>query len=509
MRGGSLLVFVLGALLAFVSCIELPQYDNSMVNKQFSFAKPFLRGHGAIQYWSFGGTTVVTDDYIRLTPASPSRAGFIWTISRVNLEDWEVILEFKISGGGRLGADGFAFWYTQEPMKEGPVYGSKDFWTGLMISFDTFDNDGQRNNPAIVAIENDGTKSFSAATDGMDLQLASCQAYFRSTSKNTRARIRYEGSTNRLWVWTDSYFDNNWILCIDGESVVLPPGYYFGLSAATGALFDNHDIYSVTTYSLRQAEPLGQARTGPTLSPASPKPPISVRVAPQQEPEQPVPPQPVPPQQVRGDPSTQQMDPYYSAILDKLNKLKSEGSEQIPQERQDYPPLPQSGETNVENYLQSLLSSSLEAFQRLEQQLLLIVEVQRKLAESSLTEAYMQTELEAVELHFSSINAANTRAVESLTSFVQDLKTSAGRIGEIATAQVSLLNTIRQQTESLARETKLLNDKIGSTAANTLRTIESRTSLGFWVFFVLFQVAIVAALVIWKKLRDDIARKII
>jgi hypothetical protein len=36
-----------------------------------------------------------------------------------------------------------AFWYTRERMEEGPVFGNRDRWNGLAITFDTFDNDGK------------------------------------------------------------------------------------------------------------------------------------------------------------------------------------------------------------------------------------------------------------------------------------------------------------------------------------------------------------------------------
>ncbi len=51
-------------------------------------------------------------------------------------------LEFRIGGGGKLGADGMALWYTKETKIEGGVFGNTDKWTGLAIIFDTFDNDG-------------------------------------------------------------------------------------------------------------------------------------------------------------------------------------------------------------------------------------------------------------------------------------------------------------------------------------------------------------------------------
>lgn len=53
-----------------------------------------------------------------------------------------------------------AVWYTEERGQEGPVFGSGDKWKGLGVFFDSFDNDGQRNNPYVMAMVNDGTLAY-------------------------------------------------------------------------------------------------------------------------------------------------------------------------------------------------------------------------------------------------------------------------------------------------------------------------------------------------------------
>lgn len=53
-----------------------------------------------------------------------------------------------------------AIWYTAEKGKEGPVFGSNDQWNGLGLFFDSFDNDGLKNNPYVLAMLNDGTKVY-------------------------------------------------------------------------------------------------------------------------------------------------------------------------------------------------------------------------------------------------------------------------------------------------------------------------------------------------------------
>lgn len=49
--------------------------------------------------------------------------------------------EFKVDGQAtNTYGDGLAMWLTDERAQSGPVFGSKDYFTGLGIFFDTFAN---------------------------------------------------------------------------------------------------------------------------------------------------------------------------------------------------------------------------------------------------------------------------------------------------------------------------------------------------------------------------------
>lgn len=55
--------------------------------------------------------------------------------------NWEVHVGFKVHGkGNELFGDGFAIWYTKDRMQTGPVFGSKDHFSGLAIILDTYSN---------------------------------------------------------------------------------------------------------------------------------------------------------------------------------------------------------------------------------------------------------------------------------------------------------------------------------------------------------------------------------
>lgn len=49
---------------------------------------------------------------------------------------------------------------------------------------------------------------------------------------------------------TDLDGKNAWKECLKVENVLLPTGYYFGASATTGDLSDNHDLISMKMYEL-------------------------------------------------------------------------------------------------------------------------------------------------------------------------------------------------------------------------------------------------------------------
>lgn len=95
---------------------------------------------------------------------------------------------------------------------------------------------------------NNGSLHYDHDRDGTLTQLAGCEAKFRNTKFDTLIKIRYEKDT--LTVYTDMENKQVWKTCFAVDGVKLPTGYYFGASAATGDLSDNHEIYSIRMYEL-------------------------------------------------------------------------------------------------------------------------------------------------------------------------------------------------------------------------------------------------------------------
>ncbi|XP_065223195.1 protein ERGIC-53 [Planococcus citri] len=220
---------------------------------KFSFKPPYLaQRDGSVPFWKYGGNAIASADNIRLAPSLKSQKGAIWTKAPINFEWWEADITFRITGRGRIGADGMAFWYVAQPGDyEGTVFGSSDQWNGLGIFFDSFDNDNKHNNPYIMAVLNDGSKVFDHSNDGANQMIAGCLRDFRNKPFSTRARIEYYRNTlTVLFHNGNTQNENDFEVCLRVENVFLPKNGYFGVSAATGGLADDHDVKQFLTHSL-------------------------------------------------------------------------------------------------------------------------------------------------------------------------------------------------------------------------------------------------------------------
>ncbi|CAJ0962931.1 unnamed protein product, partial [Mesorhabditis belari] len=243
---------------ALVCCLFVSTIGQAPTFKRFeykhSFRAPNLaQRDGSIPFWTVAGDAIASQEQLRLAPSMRSRKGIAWNKrSFVESENFQVDVALKVSGQGRIGADGMGLWYTATPGTLGPVFGANDFWTGMGLFFDSFDNDGQKNNPMISLMINDGTRSYDHHTDGSQQILSSCQRDFRNKPFPIRVRIEY--FKNVLTVHVDDGMSQvpRYELCIRAENIFLPRNGYFGASAATGGLADDHDVTDFSVYSLFQ-----------------------------------------------------------------------------------------------------------------------------------------------------------------------------------------------------------------------------------------------------------------
>ena len=97
-----------------------------------SFQAPFTdynsNGQRITASYREGGQTKINEHFIRLTPDRQSKRGHLWSSRQIDVQDWSVVLEFRVSGQGKtLFGDGLAFWFTDMPnICPGEVFGVID-----------------------------------------------------------------------------------------------------------------------------------------------------------------------------------------------------------------------------------------------------------------------------------------------------------------------------------------------------------------------------------------------
>ena len=219
--------------------------------------------HQTIPNWEFFGSTIVTSNYIRLTQDAQSRQGGIWNIVPYKSKYWEIEVTFRAHGlGSELYGDGLALWYVKEPPRGGPIFGNRDYFTGLTVVFDTYANQNgvhSHGHPYISVMVNNGSQHYDHESDGVHSELAGCECKFRGLEHGARALVQY--LNDELIIKTDTENSGIWRDCVHSKGVYLPSHYYFGITAATGDLSDNHDILSIKMRQLSSTIYDHQARS--------------------------------------------------------------------------------------------------------------------------------------------------------------------------------------------------------------------------------------------------------
>ncbi|XP_078492620.1 protein ERGIC-53-like [Ciona intestinalis] len=217
---------------------------------KYSFKGPALsQTDGTIPFWNHTGDAVPGDEQVRIVPSLRAKTGAVWSNYPFPYDDWQLDVHFRIQGRGKLGADGLVVWLVETPAQIGPVFGYMDMWKGVGIFFDSFDNDNQHNNPYVSAIMNDGSLSYNHATDGFEQKAGGCLRDFRNRPYPVKVRVTYTGQTLTVLVDSGATSVEEFEVCLKVEGVVIPKNYYFGVTAATGGLADDHDVLKFMVWS--------------------------------------------------------------------------------------------------------------------------------------------------------------------------------------------------------------------------------------------------------------------
>jgi len=212
----------------------------------------------ASRHWKASGSTVVNNNFVRLTPDRQSKKGALWSRKALGVPAFSAMFKFRIAGKGeKFFGDGLAVWIVQSSSYiEGSLHGFQDKFVGIAIIFDTFKNtENLSAHRDVTVLINDGEKTWEMMTE----DVKGCSMNFRyhsergdfSVTDSTRAKIIVNDTSLKLAV--DPKNSGEWTDCVDLENLALPKGWassaYVGLTASTGQLSDNHDVLSFVTYS--------------------------------------------------------------------------------------------------------------------------------------------------------------------------------------------------------------------------------------------------------------------
>ncbi|XP_052044190.1 protein ERGIC-53-like isoform X2 [Apodemus sylvaticus] len=222
---------------------------------KLSFKGPRLAVPGAgIPFWSHHGDAIPGLEEVRLAPSMKNRSGAVWSKISVSFPSWEVEMQMRVTGPGRRGAQGVTVWYTKDRDQVGSVVEGLASWDGVRIYFDS-STSGVQNGPAIRVLASDGHDLQEQFGDGTIRELGSCHRDFRNRPYPFRARITYWRQRLRVSLSGGLTPNDPEEVCVDVEPLHLAPGGFFGVSAATSILADDHDVLSFLTFSLREPSP--------------------------------------------------------------------------------------------------------------------------------------------------------------------------------------------------------------------------------------------------------------
>ncbi|ORY53585.1 hypothetical protein BCR33DRAFT_760983 [Rhizoclosmatium globosum] len=227
------------------------RYDYKQSLKKPFFVFPNHETGNKIPFYDFSGDALVTNDYVRLTPSLPNQSGALWREEPNQHKEFQIHFAFRASGRGYAGGEGLALWYTANKGVKGDVMGAQDFFKGLGLIFSTSSRKDNRFSPYIYAVLNDGTKQIASRTPQTHEILGGCMRDYRNTPHPVWVRVTYK--RRQLRVDVDLYKDGyKFEECFRAKDVDLPPGYYFGATAKTGAhdVFDDHDVLGLEVFEV-------------------------------------------------------------------------------------------------------------------------------------------------------------------------------------------------------------------------------------------------------------------
>ncbi|KAI5779285.1 concanavalin A-like lectin/glucanase domain-containing protein [Geopyxis carbonaria] len=203
--------------------------------------KPISDDRRTIPGFQTYGSPQFLSDRIILTPPAPGnqRVG-VWSKLTLPYDEFSVDTEFRVSGGERAGGS-FHIWYTARGGQGGSgtgtdtVYTSKP-WDGLALVVDSYEGVG-----SLRAYLNDGQLDYSHHHKPGALAFAHCDFSYRNWGVQSHVKLTQAAKTLKVEI------DGK--VCFETDKARVPKGYYLGITAATSDPPDSFELFSLVVDS--------------------------------------------------------------------------------------------------------------------------------------------------------------------------------------------------------------------------------------------------------------------
>ncbi|KAI8947332.1 legume-like lectin family protein [Xylaria longipes] len=193
------------------------------------------RGEASVPGFSIQGTPndpEILSNKLILTPPVPGNArGAAWADQPNQYREWVADVDFRVNGGER-GSGNLNIWLARR--------GSQDIGSSSIYTVGRFDGlalvvDQHGGSAGMIrGFLNDGTTDFKSHHSVDSLAFGHCYHPYRNLGRPSQIKLRQTANAFKVEI------DNR--LCFESDQITIPPGYQFGITAASA---DNPDSFEV------------------------------------------------------------------------------------------------------------------------------------------------------------------------------------------------------------------------------------------------------------------------
>ncbi|KAI1397184.1 concanavalin A-like lectin/glucanase [Hypoxylon fuscum] len=198
------------------------------------------RGQATVPGFSIQGTPDVPEvlsNKLILTPPHPGNTrGAIWADQPNKYSQWVADVDFRVNGPER-GSGNLNIWLARrgnQEISQSSIYTVSRF-DGLALVIDQHGGSGGM----IRGFLNDGTTDFKAHQSVDSLAFGHCNYAYRNLGRPSQIKLRQTLQTFKVEI------DGR--LCFESDKISIPPGYYFGITAAAGDNPDSSEVFKMVT----------------------------------------------------------------------------------------------------------------------------------------------------------------------------------------------------------------------------------------------------------------------